>query len=300
MDVGYSLPGIASATGTVLDSASKHTMACKVDEDFMHMVVREESDLTRNKHKYNVNRHELVLNVGQKLDSRMSSTRPLAYPLIVSNLGDIDLKTQTCITEMFSVMYTPPYASIASHIFDQAKKANKASPDITRQLMAMPLFRFQGYSLGVAAASHKAGDIMTAVQVGGMITVRNGDFVMKTGEMVQWYFDFESDMFHKSNGQSSISISGQSYIRYYKEGERILDNSPPGTNSISQKRKFNDRGERGANVKNQKSNIFYPKPYVMNCYLGDFYGDSHRVFAKCVNGGRPGDMVDLMMMTQSL
>ena len=31
----------------------------------------------------------------------------------------------------------------------------------------------------------------------------------------------------------------------------------------------------------------------------DHYGDKSRVFAKCISGGRPFDMVDIMLMTQS-
>jgi len=29
------------------------------------------------------------------------------------------------------------------------------------------------------------------------------------------------------------------------------------------------------------------------------YGDKSRVFAKCISGGRPFDVVDIMLMTQS-
>jgi hypothetical protein len=31
----------------------------------------------------------------------------------------------------------------------------------------------------------------------------------------------------------------------------------------------------------------------------DHFGDKTRVFAKCISGGRPFDMVDIMLMTQS-
>jgi hypothetical protein len=37
------------------------------------------------------------------------------------------------------------------------------------------------------------------VLVGGMVTVQNGHFTMHTGDMVQWYFDWESKQFNGSN-----------------------------------------------------------------------------------------------------
>ena len=36
------------------------------------------------------------------------------------------------------------------------------------------------------------------------------------------------------------------------------------------------------------------------CFMQDHWGDKIRVFAKCISGGRPFDMVDIMLMTQSL
>jgi hypothetical protein len=40
-----------------------------------------------------------------------------------------------------------------------------------------------------------SGDTVASVLVGGMMTVLNGHFTMHTGDEVQWYFDFEADMF---------------------------------------------------------------------------------------------------------
>ena len=34
-------------------------------------------------------------------------------------------------------------------------------------------------------------------------------------------------------------------------------------------------------------------------FVTTHYGDKIRVFAKCMVGGRPGDMVDIMIMTQA-
>ena len=50
----------------------------------------------------------------------------------------------------------------------------------------------------------------------------------------------------------------------------------------------------------KKHNIAYPKPYVINSDGLDHYGDKIRIFAKCITGGRPFEMCDIMLMTQSL
>ena len=63
------------------------------------------------------------------------------------------------------------------------------------------------------------------------------------------------------------------------------------------RRDFNDRHD--GMPPEQKTNKFYPKPYRL--YQGDdVYGDKIRIFAKCVSGGRPHEMIDIMLMTQSL
>ena len=51
---------------------------------------------------------------------------------------------------------------------------------------------------------------------------------------------------------------------------------------------------------NNARNHLYPKPYMLTAEGADHYGDKIRIFAKCINGGRPYEMVDLMLMTQSL
>ena len=41
-------------------------------------------------------------------------------------------------------------------------------------------------------------------------------------------------------------------------------------------------------------------PQAREYFMQDAWGDKIRVFAKCISGGRPFDMVDIMLMTQSL
>ena len=67
------------------------------------------------------------------------------------------------------------------------------------------------------------------------------------------------------------------------------------------RREFNERMD-GLGAE-QKGNKAYPKPYRLyssNNQLDDHYGDKIRIFAKCVSSARPHEMMDIMLMTQSL
>jgi len=54
-----------------------------------------------------------------------------------------------------------------------------------------------------------------------------------------------------------------------------------------------------ASVGHQKTGIALPKPYVLKRGHNNF-GDKIQILAKCINGGRLYDMINLMLMTQSM
>lgn len=292
----------------MMDSAAKHTMACRVDEDRMHAYA-DTQNILQNKHKYCVNRHELVLNTNN--DWKPGSIKhAAAYPHIVSNLGDVDVVVKQAIRAIYELLKTPQKLALCRDVLNTMSSSGK----FNLQFGAIPFFHAQGYSLGVAYANHRQGDIVCAVQVGGMLTVRNGHFTCQTGDMIQWYFDFEAPMFQEHDADTS------------REGERktgtILTNllrdceahrtdftqlnttltafepaaSRAPANSTTKRKRHVDMQ---LGMTNAKTCIPYPKPYIVGEH-GEHYGDRIRVFAKCMNGGRPHDMVDIMLMTQSL
>lgn len=276
---------MAQATGTAVDSAAKHTMACRVDETRMSQLAKTAHDLRRNKHKYNVNRHELVLNCCRYWVQEQKQSKASAYPTIISNLGDINEDNKTHIKNLYSLLYDPSYISVAR----QYVQDTTFEGDGSQFMRTLPFFQFQGYSLGVAAAHHDVGDIVCAVQVGGMLTVQNGAFECETGQMVQWYFDFEEPCYIKQ--RSNISNV------QYEVGQRFHDG---GQDIASHKRKQFALRQYGDNedVNDNKRNIFLVKPYVTEIGT-DHFGDKMRIFGKCISGGRPWDKIDIMMMTQS-
>jgi hypothetical protein len=127
--------------------------------------------------------------------------------------------------------------------------------------------------------------------------------VSLAGDEVQWYFDFEESKFcPKSNSDQD-------------EGTRKFarDTENPLLPSLAKKMKFfenrlmgSQQGIGNSNGLKNASTIFRIKSYWHAVKMDDgtpfhypHFGDKSRVFAKCIVGGRAGDMVDIMIMTQS-
>ena len=437
--VAYQNPGIAAATSTRLDSAAKHIMACKVDSDLMMDFVSKNingpSDKRRemhiNKHKYCVFKNDLVLCTNKPLfpsDNNKSGHRQNAYPAVVSTLGDVEL----CCKKFLAMYYSYHSATAQMNFHMEASQKTDQLRDNFQDknglILNLPYFSAQGYALGTAWASDQTGDTVSSVLVGGMQTVMNGAFPCCAGEVLQWYFEFEEDMyypkriqvkdepFHRESASRKLSgeefqagkaaeildqwmlidkVSGpvakhntawqdlfscltlakasskQSVIEHMekKPDGTKMDNNEfkiPGyedkifqlqcqdtpsasyqsasltefirtgiVNSASKfltfyerktdasgvliseksiseaynkgdtlrkrRREFNERMD-GLGAE-QKGNKAYPKPYRLyssNNQLDDHYGDKIRIFAKCVSSARPHEMMDIMLMTQSL
>ena len=289
--------GIASATGTRLDSAAKHTMPCKIDDTLLITWFEEKNNarvaLHVNKMKYAVQKDELVLNVTQKLRTNTLGTR--AYPSVVSSLTEMPSYVRKALVYLYNSETAHHFLVAAQHPhFGDDNTTSLAPPQtiLAKTMWSdMPYFTAQGYALGTAYASAQSGDTVSTVLVGGMVTVRNGGFSCRAGEPIMWYFDFEENMFHSKRSIRAV------------ESERVddpahADPRAKETTEQSRKRRMTDIYDT-ASVGHHKTGIALPKPYVLKRGR-DHFGDKIRIFAKCINGGRPYDMIDIMLMTQSM
>jgi len=205
--------------------------------------------------------------------------------------------------------------------YDKASVALRLSRDTNKQRLVSELnnltyFTAQGYSLGLAYASNLSGDTVGSVLIGGMQTVMNWHFDMRAGQLVQWYFDFEHNMFYhedrtekdnhmisqgmRKNCNKSLSNLGNIVDTAAHEHEYTM------TKRERQREQYNSR-ELGAldsyplgSMDERKAKIAMPKPYVLRSNSSDHYADRVHVFAKCISGGRKHEIIDIMMMTQSL
>lgn len=327
----YSYPGLAAATGTRVDSSSKHTLACKVSESLMMCWCEDQINARNTLHnqrdKYCIFKNDLVLNVTGALNEGSTIVNAVkAYPSVVSNLGDMTNYTKSVLLRLYQHSKTGmeflefkdylKYEMVDPEKIRQSSNGNSEDwQRVAREIKDLPYFQAQGYALGVAFASNLSGDTVGTVLIGGMQTVMNGAFEMRAGEMVQWYFDFETEMFHshhhedrKSRKTLRAGVRKDRPMRGMITSQVEVDNTQKALSSKltvqEQDRKaFNERGlgDNGAFPKNYtKHNIAYPKPYKLLSDGSEHYGDKIRIFAKCVNGARKFEMVDIMMMTQSL
>jgi len=320
------MPGLGTATGTRVDSAAKHIMACKVDTRLLACWLPDESKdavttLHADKMKWCMHKDEVVLNTSKNsVDVAVK-----AYPMVVTTVGDMRPNVRKYIRNLYnsrsaSEFFTRQnlHESKAADDVIELKRLAECDPltitdeqwtPIYNQISSLPDFRCQGIALGQAWASYLSGDTVASVLVGGMVTVQNGHFTMHTGDLVQWYFDFEKDLYDSSNkitnGARMLRPAGAENQRGKRE--RYMDERLYGSQPTLGKGSYKNseavvriKSYRMHTVNSQARPVPPAVGNVREYFAQDHYGDKIRVFAKCVSGGRPFDAVDIMLMTQSL
>ena len=354
------LPSLASSTGTRVDSAAKHTLQCKVAEPLIREWAKlatnggdADRHIEQNKMVYCVHKNELAMNVATALmpNSNVSLVQTFrqnhAYPPIVSTVGCMKPKAQEKVRGLYS---SPTFNEFRTYLtqlereqkgFNDAIKANGGKPDgedqeVNSAVLNLPYFMPMGYALTFGHPHHMLGDTVCTLLIGGMITVRNGAFEMRTGQLVQWYFDFEDECFaasadgtyaagerlyfdehapEKPDAAAFGGVNSQQYkdeLAKYNARASILnkdirddrysraswgDREFAATSNGKRKRYDNPTGDKARMVFRIKPYVKSSNPIAPN---GDVYGDKIRVFAKCIGGGRAFDDVDIMLMTQSM
>ena len=263
------LASLGSATHTRVDSAAKHIRQCKIHERLMSLWYGDPDHeaMHRQKNRYATVKDDLVLNVNESLGKACTPTE--AYPSVMSNFTSMHADVQKEIMEWYSKKTPVEFFEFYHGIYE--KKHSEMHPIPANQLKTLPFFRAQGYALGRAEAHMRSGDTVFSVMIGGQMTVTNGHFPMRPGQMVQWYFDFEKDKFDK-------------------EGRR---NNHTHTLKRADKRALDE-------INAESTCRALPKPFVLGTDGSENYGDKIRIFAKCICGGPAFQKVDIMMMTQSL
>ena len=265
------LVSLGSSTHTRVDSAAKHIRQCKIHERLMQCwfgQTRDPEAMHRQKNKYATMKDDLVLNVNEALNVGFAPTD--AYPSVMSNFTSLQKETKDIIMQWYAQKTPVAFFGFQQKIKD--KQLDNLDPKIT-QPYTLPLFRAQGYALGRAEACMRSGDTVFSVLIGGQMTVRNGHFPMRPGQMVQWYFEFEE-------------------LCFDNDGRR---------HQQTKKREQTGLGKRTHEETSAESTCYaLPKPYVLGKNGSEHYGDKIRIFAKCIAGGAPHNKVDIMLMTQSL
>ena len=183
-----SAASLGSATGSRVDSAAKHTMACKVDTRYFKGTIENFEDcdnvLKGSRDKYAMQKDEIVMNTSKRLHAASGHT---AYPLVITTLGDLNQSITRYLREIYGSPSATQFIDRSSKDFkDQFARDIPPERNADKKVFevvaaAMPEFRCQGVALGQAFASHLTGDTVVTVLVGGMMTVMNGHFEMFAG-----------------------------------------------------------------------------------------------------------------------
>eukprot|EP00960_Hanusia_phi_P054168 762559-Hanusia_phi.AAC.17 len=273
---------IAQYTGTRIDSSAKHIMQCRVNHDFFTKVFEiEERKLVENKYRYAMQKDELVLDVGAYTqetdpDAEFKDAELLhAYPSVITTLGD-------GIKDEHMNGIRKYYRNLSMENEDNCIVYSAGS----HRHVFPHKFGFVGVSLGTAYASDYSGDNVGSVLIGGMATVLNGHFQCYTGELVQWYFDFErgeydSDGFRLAaipNEDNRLLVPASGSEDYYKQ------------RMFGAYQEVNQGKYRGPLI----------KPYRPMRNAGGkrdrhLYGDRVRIVGRIVNGGMPWEPIDIFL-----
>jgi len=279
------MASIGTATGSRVDSAAKHIMACKVDSRILQNwidnagnVYDKENKIHTDKMKWCMHKDEIVLNTTKKKDNSDSAAK--GYPMVVTTLGDISKHTIFYIQQL----YAQPTISLFYKLWKCKRwdefqttvlhggEAPEDQDIVNMQIKTLPEFRCQGVALGQAWASYLSGDTVASVLVG----------LFECGK---------------------ISGLGAGFRKFPANTEKNKNQTSKKDVYMDQKLYGGNNGIGRSNGLKQTDKIVRVKSYRMhlenNIFMSDHYGDKSRVFAKCISGGRPFDAVDIMIMTQS-
>jgi hypothetical protein len=312
------LPSLGSATGSRVDSAAKHIMACKMDTKLLSnwrsiadKGTEATSCLHNSKMKWCMHKDEIVLNTTkQNALSGNSDSSVKAYPMVITTVGDMLKETRDFIADIYR---SPSASEFARQWADRDNfilaQPSLQGPDnlerqkiVKEQITTLPEFRCQGVALGQAWASYLSGDTVASVLVGGMVTIQNGAFSMHTGDLVQWYFDWEQGEFDNSNRNTNgyrIPVDPEKNQTRDPKRKRYNDERLYATSSSLGRSSGQKSAETMVRVKSYRM-CLVQLTADNEKYMFDHYGDKSRIFGKCISGGRPWDAVDIMLMTQSL
>ena len=273
-------------------------VASDPNDGIKNEIADETSDLGRSKHTLDVANNELSRAVAENRAELEQNVKNSVY--------NYEVEVAVYQAKKWGV----PAETVRNWYRENKPNGEKQMAWLKRQIEDTPFFRAEGYALGTAWASDQTGDTVSSILIGGMQTVMNGAFPCNAGEVLQWYFEFETSQF--SHYTTSDKWTGE---RIMKADSRIPDldgsfefsgpqnyNGPHDNDLMSKRRKvFNDRHD-GLD-ETHKGNKFFPKPYRL-CRQGmqyvDHYGDKIRIFAKCVSSARSHEMMDIMLLTQTL
>ena len=308
---------LPSATGTRIDSGCKHIVTCRVDTSMLQMLVKDPRDLASNPNKYNLKQGDIVLSTYSTWCDTDTEKREDAYPLVISNLGELDPVAQNIMRFVYhnvSSLYErdemlKAFRNERSRIkFDQGNYFDVNADGSLKTHYKQYLSKIvdclgMGGALTEAQAVGTRGDTAASVMVGGMITVTNGAFEIKGGDEVQVYWEFEQNCFDEKTGRrrpmTTARLQNPADVNsdVFFENVNISSNNPWNDESMA-RRNFALRGTDVGPGKNKRI-IALVKSYKEDEGQPRLY-DKLRVIGRANHDAQPGQMIDIKLGRQSL
>jgi hypothetical protein len=307
-------PGIANATGTRIESASKHHIAVRVDfEHMLSWVGYDQTVLQKEKMKWCMHKDDLVIGCSRPVrqnEPQRSSVKNKAYPSVVVTLAKMEAPALNYLVAMYHNCRTfrerDNFIVSVERSMDRWAGRSGGTEVAKKQIQEMPEFYFLGVGVGVAYAHPNSGDNVASALFGGFVTIMNGAFPVMGGDMMQWYWDAETPCFQSSGHRWPDLITGsQGQPTSDDVGSWLVSHHSDPSRQEEKRRKFYDRGNGNfappmydGNVTG-KQQIAYPKPFR---YQDDDerIADRLRVFGRALSSARPFEMMDVMVCRQSM
>jgi hypothetical protein len=304
-------PNVASATGTRLDSAAKHQIAVRASyEHLLSWVGYEQVVLQKEKNAFSIAKDDITVGVSKpvrKNENGRGNQRNKAYPSVVSTLARMDQSAKNYLVLLFHQPkdFTERDAFI-SKIERRPDAWDPAMSEVAKkQIAEMPEFFFIGVSVGFAYPHPLSGDNVCTTMIGGMRTIMNGAFEIDTGDMIQWYWSAETNCFD-NNGRRHDPLDPQSLrsqdVTAFLQGHgRALSRDNARRKAVQERGNGVFNGMPDGNVSyNGKVEVAFPKSIRPRKDGVIVIGDKTRVFGRAMSGGRPYEMVDVLIMRQSM
>ena len=303
-------PNVAQATGTRVDSASKHQIAVRASyEHLLSWVGYDQVVLQKEKNAFSIAKDDMTIGVSKPVrrnEASKGNTRNKAYPSVVTTLARMETPAKNYLV----MLYHNPnnFQERDKFIRDVEKR-----PDVwdgamgevaKKQIAEMPEFYFVGVSVGFGFAHPLSGDNTCTTMLGGMKTITNGAFPVDAGDIIQWYWSAETRCFD-SEGRRLEPIGGQRS----EDVSIFLSRNEQNLSLDSARRKATYERGNGVYTNSQtdstvryngKLETAFPKALRTRVDGKRVPGDCIRVFARALSTARPFEPFDVLINRQSM
>ena len=303
-------PNVAQATGTRVDSASKHQIAVRASyEHLLSWVGYDQVVLQKEKNAFSIAKDDMTIGVSKPVrrnEASKGNTRNKAYPSVVTTLARMETPAKNYLV----MLYHNPnnFQERDKFIRDVEKRPDVWDPTMgevaKKQIAEMPEFYFVGISVGFAHVHPLSGDNTCTTMLGGLRTITNGAFPVDAGDIIQWYWSAETRCFD-SEGRRLEPIGGQRS----EDVSIFLSRNEQNLSLDSARRKaMYERGngvytnsQTDSNVRyNGKLETAFPKALRTRVDGKRVPGDCIRVFARALSTARPFEPFDVLINRQSM